>query len=336
MDPYDFGRFFRGILGFQRGVHEDHFERRERDRDVSTPNCDDDLRGGVEGDDNNFFSFRVFTDPLEIHKFFEKEMEQMFKDFGGIGGIMEQKKYLEEDFPTRFQELPNNPESDRDLMLKPESERVSPRVGENRFLMELKDEDLDNENITSDQLDKLMKSRSRREEHFTMAPREHQQDHGNPWHGMFSGSPGHHFSFSFSSKSIQKPDGSIQIEERTRNPDGTESVTIKRRKGNEETIIHQERHSNDAGGGYLDQNPDPNNILAPYHPHQDPFKHFNMMPGLGQLFSGLFGGHDNQSQPPFGDVSDGRGGGGHPPVPPAPPSDRIFSSLFSQLFRDGR
>ena len=30
-------------------------------------------------------------------------MEQMFKDFGGIGGIMGQKKYLEEDFPSRFQ-----------------------------------------------------------------------------------------------------------------------------------------------------------------------------------------------------------------------------------------
>ena len=30
-------------------------------------------------------------------------MEQMFKDFGGIGGIMGQKKYLEEDFSSRFQ-----------------------------------------------------------------------------------------------------------------------------------------------------------------------------------------------------------------------------------------
>merc|ERR1719435_641909 len=204
MDPYDFGRFFRGILGFQRGVHEDHFERRERDRDVSTPNCDDDLRGGVEGDDNNFFSFRVFTDPLEIHKFFEKEMEQMFKDFGGIGGIMGQKKYLEEDFPSRFQELPNNPESDRDLMLKSESERVSPRVGDSKLGLDVQDRDLDNENITSDHLDKLLKSRNRSDDQFKMIPREYHQDDGNPWQGMLGRH--HQFSFSYSSKSIQKPD----------------------------------------------------------------------------------------------------------------------------------
>lgn len=53
-------------------------------------------------------------------------MEQMFQDFGGIGGIMGQRKMLE-DFPSRFEELPlsDRPDSggqtDRDLMLKSDS-----------------------------------------------------------------------------------------------------------------------------------------------------------------------------------------------------------------------
>ena len=53
-------------------------------------------------------------------------MEQMFQEFGGIDGIMSQRKKLE-DFPSRFEELPlsERPDSggqtDRDLMLKSES-----------------------------------------------------------------------------------------------------------------------------------------------------------------------------------------------------------------------
>jgi len=333
MDPYDFGRFFRGIFGFQRGKYEDQLQRGGDDRDIGTPSCEDELRrGGNEGGGNNSFNFNVFSDPLEIHKFFEREMEQMFKDFGGIGGIMGQKKYLEEDFPSRFQELPNNPESDRDLMLKSESERVSPRVGDSKLGLDVQDRDLDNENITSDHLDKLLKSGNRSDDQFKMIPREYHQDDGNPWQGMLGS---HQFSFSYSSKSIQKPDGSIQIEERTRNPDGTESIIIKRRIGNEETIIHQEGHPDDGARGYQDQNP--NRELAPFHPHQDPFKTFSMMPGFGHFFSGLFGGHEkHQSGPLFGDEGDRRGGGCSPVPPPAPPSDRIYSSLFSQLFGDGR
>ena len=60
------------------------------------------------------------------------------------------------------------------------------------------------------------------------------------------------------------------------------------------------------------------------------------MPGFGHFFSGVFGGHENQSRPLFGDESDRRGGGCSPVPPAAPPSDRIFSSLFSQLFGDER
>ncbi len=58
---------------------------------------------------------------LEIHKFFEREMEQMFKEFDGIGGIMGQQKMLE-DFPSRIEELPDaGSQTDRDLMLKSDS-----------------------------------------------------------------------------------------------------------------------------------------------------------------------------------------------------------------------
>ena len=65
MDPYDFGRFFRGIFGFQRGSFEDQLQRGGDDRDIGTPSCEDDLRrGGNEDGGNNSFNFNVFSDPL--------------------------------------------------------------------------------------------------------------------------------------------------------------------------------------------------------------------------------------------------------------------------------
>jgi hypothetical protein len=336
MDLFDFG-FFRGLVGLDRGHREAYAPQH-------SGVGDDEWREGEEGEarveeddsNQNFFQFRVLTDPLEIHKFFEKEMEQMFKEFGGIGGIMGQRKMLE-DFPSRLEELPIIPESggqtDRDLMLKPESEMVSPGFGRDR---RIEDQDLDEQNITSEHLDKLFKNPNHKTEiqskrdfpSLQDEDRLHGQDGGNHWGGVFS-SPGSGFnsySLSKSIRTVQMPDGSIETEERTRNPDGSESVIIKRRVGDREETINQDGtlvpYSGGGGaGGCLPL---------------DPFQHQPHLPQMfGHMFSGMLGGGHQyhpgrEGQQPHSSRDD--------LLPPgvAPPSDRLFTTLFSQFFGDQR
>ena len=92
-----------------------------------------------------------------------------------------------------------------------------------------------------------------------------------------------------------------------RNPDGTESVIIKRRVGSQEETIHQDG----ALVPYSDAFP-------PYHHHQP-----NLPSLFGHLFPGMLG-------------RDGPANGRDEMLPHAPPSDRMFSSLFSQFFGDQR
>jgi len=310
MDPFDFGRFFRGFLGLGKR-DEEVYSPIQRYNDREGDEIYQQEERGQEGDPNqNFFHFRVCTDPLEIHKFFEREMEQMFKEFGGLGGIMGQQKMLE-DFPSRIEELPDaGSQTDRDLMLKSDSELISPKFG-GRIRDEIReDTDLDGENISSDQLYQLLKDKenpsidSGRYKHS-----DDRQRDGSHFGGGF-GSPGsgfHSYSFSRSIRTVQKPDGTIETEERTRNPDGTESVIIKRRVGSQEETIHQD------------------GALVPYSDAFPP--HHQLQPNLPSLFGHLFPGMLGR---------DGPANGRDEMLPHAPPSDRMFSSLFSQFFGDQR
>jgi len=330
MEPFDFGRFFRGFLGLDRhrDLRKDFSQEDEREEEG-----DYDQHQSF-GEKSPFFTFRVFTDPLEIHKFFEREMEQMFQEFGGIDGIMGQRKKLE-DFPSRFEELPlsERPDSggqtDRDLMLKSESEIISPGLSLDKR-WEDQDHDLDDQSISSHHLDQLFKNKEQTSELPTTRRESpsHNDGSNNPWGGggVFS-SPGsgfHSFSFSKSVRTVQKPDGSIETEERTRNGDGTESVIIKRRVGDREETIHQD------------------GTVLPYSGPQDPFQQQPQFPQIfGHLFPGMFGGgHSHGGWGPNQHRDDDLRGQNREDLyqPPteyrAPPSDRMYSSLFSQFFGD--
>ena len=86
-------------------------------------------------------------------------------------------------------------------------------------------------------------------------------------------------------------------------------MIIKRRVGSQEETIHQE------------------GPLVPYADGCPPHHHQPDLPNLfGHLFSGMLGGRGR----------DGPAHGRDEMLPPAPPADRMFSSLFSQFFGDQR
>jgi len=326
--------FFEVFLGHgRRDVHTQEDER---------GNEEDENQGQSTEDIPPSFQFRVFTDPLEIHKFFEREMEQMFQEFGGIGGIMGQRKMLE-DLPSRFEEMPGSPESggltDRHHMLKSDSELISPGLSVDKG-REDQDQDLDNQNISSHHLDLLFKNKDHTPDiPFKRNAPSHNDGTISPWGGGVFSSPGsgfHSFSFSKSVRTVQRPDGSIETEERTRNPDGTESVIIKRRVDDREETIHQDGtvlpySSNGGVSGFSDGG------------LQDPFPDQPQFPQIfGQMFPGMFGGGYGHGCAPHQQRDEDINSHIREDIfqPPTynrvPPSDRMFSSLFSQFFGDQR
>ena len=104
MDPGDIRNLFRGFFGFPNHRHPNENYNRS-DRFGVPPNghsYHDDDDGDGDGDwleaeehnrgvfDGNPRGFSVYTDPLEIHRFFDQQMDEMLKIFGhsfGFGGF---------------------------------------------------------------------------------------------------------------------------------------------------------------------------------------------------------------------------------------------------------
>ena len=87
MDPGDIGKLFRLFIGLpsdrpplnKNNHHDEHQGDAVDPRDQVISEND---RGGRRG------GFTVFTDPLEIHRFFEQQMDDMLRNFGqGFGGL---------------------------------------------------------------------------------------------------------------------------------------------------------------------------------------------------------------------------------------------------------
>ena len=93
MDPGDFRRIFRQMFG----IPDDY--RHHRRGDFESESLDRFNRGDEESaqgrqeqfhlDENHRGRhFSVLTDPLEIHRYFEQQMDEMLKNFGfGFGGF---------------------------------------------------------------------------------------------------------------------------------------------------------------------------------------------------------------------------------------------------------
>jgi len=92
MDPGDFRRIFRQMFG----IPDDYRPHRRGDLESEVPDRFDrgdesaqDRQEHFQLDDNHRGRhFSVMTDPLEIHSYFEQQLDEMLKNFGfGFGGF---------------------------------------------------------------------------------------------------------------------------------------------------------------------------------------------------------------------------------------------------------
>jgi len=293
MDPGDFHKIFRGFFGLNRPSHREP---------------EDNLLREDSGPEQNreFFNFSVLSDPLEMHRFFEQQMEQIFKDFGGR---LEHRGMLEDEgrHSPRFEE--NRPfsgvPSDRDMMLK--NDDSAHRRGE--------DSDFDGKHLSADDLTDLLKARQGEVER--PVSKFEPDSRGNSPESFFGGflNPGgQSFSYSRSTRTIRRPDGSVHTEERCRNPDGSETVKI--------TINGEE------------QSPD----MPPPPSGQPPFpgREFGLFTGESdELYRGwqwpLGSPRDRHEDPRGTGPEFEQPGRSYSDLAP-PPADRQYSSLFSKFF----
>jgi len=264
MDPGDLGKLFRLFLGLSsdrpptdrdRGsVHAGHYGDPISPRDQVTREDED--RGGRRG-------FTVFTDPLEIHRFFEQQMDDMLRNFGhgfegiGRGGGAIKVEPREEDERSSG--------SARDFMLKDEGQLKV-------------DRDLDSSQVDMGELETLM-----RRNDFGKVEEE---DVGRGRRDLFGGSMrigdgsifggiqgvpgvgvdifgglGRHegdnnsfiksFGTSVVEKSTRLPSGGVETSRTVRNSDGTEVVTVTRKIGDQ---MHQQTTTTDRVGNSTTEN----------------------------------------------------------------------------------
>jgi len=245
MDPNEFGKLFRLFLGLPSYRHpRDGEYPYDRDERASFPLGDEDPRS--EQEDRSRRNFSVLTDPLEIHRFFEQQMDDMLKNFGGLGRERGGRGAIS--LEPSEEEGGSHPA--RDFMLKDEGQ---PRV----------DRDLDSEQVDMGELETLMRSKETRrgEEEYGRGSREQiggllgegglfggLQGENN---GFFGGSVGGQHSFigtfgtSVVEQSISKPGGGQETSRIVRNSDGSEETTITRQMGDQ---VHKETTTREKDG----------------------------------------------------------------------------------------
>jgi len=224
MDPHDLGRFLRGFIGFSdrgfpnSGTRQDDVEESEDNSQFEPP-------GPRQVD-----PFSVLTDPLQMHRFFEQQMDDMLRNFGG--SVFRGLGVPKEDWPaiTAPEHHPSeSQESKRDFMLKDDDSRTMPR----------RDLDLDDKMDTMD-FDKLFGgkneqsiSQNKPTVRSEVIPglehplREPQQRGGGHWSQSWG--------TSMTSRTVTRGDGSSETTRTVRNSDGSQTVTVVRQVGDQRT-----------------------------------------------------------------------------------------------------
>jgi len=266
MDPGDVRKMFRGFFGFQ------DFQQRENSfQDFSNQPPLDGINGnGSSFDDEeddccldpnirNSRGFTVFTDPLEIHKYFDQQMDEMLKMFGGslgFGGIFSQEDGGHDPFrsfgnfnpglfgqrtiPFQNDEVsPGNSRDHghaRDFMLKEDSQ---PKI----------DNEVDWDNINRTDIDKLLKSNEKQEIH----DKSHDNSivpFGRGFNFNFDMNPGENKSFfygsSTSERTVRRPNGGIESSRTVKNSDGSETVSVTKKIGDQSYSVVTTRDSSGA------------------------------------------------------------------------------------------
>lgn len=300
MDPREFGHLFRGFFGLPR-----------RPPDSGRPRLQDPEEELERRDfrDGNSFHFQVFTDPVEIHRFFEQQMDDMMRNFGqivlgGFGGLPDWERGAREGIPedrsSRFEEIPGDEPIGRDFMLRhDEPLRYTERI----------DIDLDDKDLSADELGTVLRDEKSSHEPPERMPMDRSSGlfgglFGQP--GMFPGPSGvpQIRTFSQSKRTMKRPDGSIETEEKVRNSDGSETVVVRRTIGDQ---VH-ERRTTVSGS---DEGPTVSETFT------------NMQEADLPDFNKRW--HGDRPRAQLGNDAEQLMG---------PPGDRLYPSLFSRFFRN--
>ena len=255
MDPNDLLRnLFRGFFGFPR--HQDDWSRSNnycinegrklREDDDET----DSDPHSHENPETNPRGFTVYTDPLELHKYFDQQMDEMLQMFGqsfGFGGLGN-RDGLSEGFgvftPSHRRMVPYEDHVEepavpddhaRDFMLR--EEPGQPRV----------DTEVDWDKLDREEIDRLMTRESGDNERSFRSP---VMDLFPAHRGAGQKTPGSGFSFqsfgsSVSERSVTRPNGGVETTRTVRTSDGSEEVTVTRRLGDQ---AHEQVTRRDKAG----------------------------------------------------------------------------------------
>ncbi|KAJ9590573.1 hypothetical protein L9F63_016393 [Diploptera punctata] len=173
---------------------------------------------------NSPYGFRVFSDPLEIHKFFEHQMEEFMRNFSmlDIPG-----RFDDQMMPPMIEEAPQNKrESLRDQYLKPGFESAVPDWYKEKSRQ---DTDLD-ERVVRGELDKILGCK----------PSLESDDSNSSLVPAIPKTPNMQikvFGQSVTSKTIRKPDGSVEIHRTVIDNKGNEEKTVTRQRGDQSYTV---------------------------------------------------------------------------------------------------
>jgi len=256
MDPSGLGSLFKLFLGFPDERRRNHGDRMDEEQNPkeNLNRGDPEMRGRT-GDEAELY--RVFTDPLEMTRFFEEQMDDMLRNFGQgfFGGSMRSGPFGP--FGGGMAPLPPPfPEEDdgskRDFMLKDEGQPSHPRLERREPKL---DEDL------SEQWETILGSRTgagglgRQGDLFKDEESEPRAGNIPMRRGFGLGSlfPGmregqivpegggggggfHSWGVSISQSTVRGQDGTVETTRTERNSDGSERVTVTRTDPSGKTV----------------------------------------------------------------------------------------------------
>lgn len=180
--------------------------------------------------DDNIRNFNVFTDPLEMHRYFEHQMDEMLKSFGGFFGS-DNFFGFNAQIPSlappesQFPSVEQPPENDnlRARLLKPGYE--------NRDYSK-RDQVIDDRVIHAGDLDELLKEKG-------PTYRKGVDEDGvvSPYQRKPILPQIRSFGQSMSSKTIRRPDGTTEIHKTVRDSSGNEETVVTRQMGDKQYTV---------------------------------------------------------------------------------------------------
>ena len=252
MDPRDFRSLFRQMFGFPNhgGRSHDREDIYQEEYDPRYERPSQDGARSADPDQYNFTSrgFSVYTDPFEMNRFFDQQLDEMLKIFGhsfGFGSRNGEGQFggfghgNSRMIPLEPESEPECPSTARDFMWREDSRQ--PRV----------DTEVDSDTLDMRELDELMKNRN-----HPVIPRQEQRPH-NMW-DLFAtqsferrdlpgpsseGSSFYSFGSSMSQRSVSGPNGSVETTRTVRNSDGSEVITVTKQLGDKsyEVVTNRDR-----------------------------------------------------------------------------------------------